>query len=106
MKLNFNFNIAGGAAQWGLALWLMIALAGALPAVSQQAQDQPPPQAPGAIQPVATAPSGDAADPASDPPPPDEGVETMFPHFRDTRYWLSGQMNFIFQTHPPFNALY
>jgi hypothetical protein len=30
----------------------------------------------------------------------------MFPHFRDTRFWLSGQANFIFQTHPGFHALY
>ena len=30
----------------------------------------------------------------------------MFPHLNDTRYWLSGQMNFIFQTHPPFHAPY
>lgn len=30
----------------------------------------------------------------------------MFPHFSDSRYWLSGQANFIFQTHPPFHASY
>jgi len=30
----------------------------------------------------------------------------MFPHFKDTRFWLSGQANFIFQTHPDFPALY
>jgi hypothetical protein len=30
----------------------------------------------------------------------------MFPHFHDTRFWLSGQANFIFQTHPGFHALY
>jgi len=30
----------------------------------------------------------------------------MFPHLADTRFWLSGQMNFIFQTHPPFHAPY
>ena len=45
------------------------------------------------------------ADPPSDPPP-DDSVETMFPHLKDTRFWLSGQMNFIFQTHPPFPAPY
>jgi high affinity Mn2+ porin len=32
--------------------------------------------------------------------------EAMLPHFRNTRYWLSGQMNFIFQTHPDFHAAY
>ena len=30
----------------------------------------------------------------------------MFPHFKDNRFWLSGQANFIFQTHPPFDAKY
>jgi len=30
----------------------------------------------------------------------------MFPHFKDTRFWLSGQANFIFQTHPEFHAPY
>jgi len=30
----------------------------------------------------------------------------MFPHFKDTRLWLSGQANFVFQTHPEFHALY
>lgn len=32
--------------------------------------------------------------------------ESMLPHISDTRFWLSGQMNFIFQTHPPFHAAY
>ncbi len=27
-------------------------------------------------------------------------------HFKDTRFWLSGQANFIFQTHPDFHADY
>jgi high affinity Mn2+ porin len=30
----------------------------------------------------------------------------MFPHLSDTRFWLTGQANFIFQTHPPFYAAY
>jgi len=30
----------------------------------------------------------------------------MLPHFKDTRFWLSGQVNFIFQTHPDFHADY
>jgi high affinity Mn2+ porin len=33
-------------------------------------------------------------------------AQTMFPHFKDTRFWLSGQANFIFQTHPEFHADY
>ena len=55
-------------------------------------------------------PAPDAA-PPPDPsnvtdPPPDESTEAMFPHFKDSRFWLSGQANFIFQTHPPFHADY
>ncbi|HEX6824659.1 MAG TPA: carbohydrate porin [Candidatus Sulfotelmatobacter sp.] len=30
----------------------------------------------------------------------------MFPHFQSTRFWLSGQANFIFQTHPDFHSPY
>jgi hypothetical protein len=41
-----------------------------------------------------------------DDPPDDDPVESMFPHIRNTRFWLSGQANFIFQTHPPFHAPY
>src|SRR6202451_3354779 len=53
--------------------------------------------------------------PAATPPPEhpqtsdteaDQVIETMLPHFKDTRFWLSGQANFIFQTHPPFPAAY
>lgn len=36
----------------------------------------------------------------------DPVLPAMFPHFADTRFWLSGQANFIFQAHPPFHALY
>jgi hypothetical protein len=32
--------------------------------------------------------------------------ETMFSRLSGTRYWLSGQMNFIYQMHPPFHAAY
>jgi high affinity Mn2+ porin len=65
-------------------------------------------QAPETPEP-APAPGG-AAEAALPSPPadpaPDEGTETMLPHFKSTRFWLSGQMNFIFQTHPPFHADY
>jgi hypothetical protein len=46
--------------------------------------------------------------PTADPsePPADDSPEVMLPHFKSTRYWLSGQANFIFQTHPDFHALY
>jgi hypothetical protein len=32
--------------------------------------------------------------------------ESMFAPLRNTRFWLSGQANFIFQTHPDFHAPY
>jgi len=55
--------------------------------------------------------SGDTEqDTASRSPLPAEMVttdpESMFPHLVDTRFWLSGQANFIFQTHSPFPAPY
>jgi hypothetical protein len=44
--------------------------------------------------------------PAPDPPAADETAQTMFPHFKEGRFWISGQANFIFQTNPPFYAKY
>ena len=37
---------------------------------------------------------------------PADRTETLFPHFASTRFWLSGQANFIFQAHPEFPAPY
>lgn len=48
--------------------------------------------------------SPDATDPAD--AQADVPVQSMFPRVQNTRYWLSGQANFIFQTHPPFHAPY
>src|SRR5579863_6586607 len=83
------------------ARWLMLlfwaAFAAALPSFAQQ------PDAPATAK-VDTAPQANATNETD--PPADEVVETMFPHFKDTRFWLSGQMNFIFQTHPTFPAAY
>jgi len=36
----------------------------------------------------------------------DDPMPTMFPYLETDRLWLSGQLNFIFQTHPPFHAAY
>ena len=33
-------------------------------------------------------------------------MPSMFPHLENNRFWLSGQANFIFQTHPSFHAAY
>jgi hypothetical protein len=35
-----------------------------------------------------------------------ESQDTMFPHLRDERFWISGQMNFISQAHPDFPTKY
>jgi high affinity Mn2+ porin len=57
------------------------------------------PDAPSQSSPSADAPT--PADPASD-----DDTQSMFPHFKSTRFWLTGQANFIFQTHPEFPAAY
>ncbi len=45
--------------------------------------------------------------PASSADPDPAGTaESMLPHLHDTRFWLSGQANFIFQAHPDFPAPY
>ena len=54
------------------------------------------------------------SDPAQTTPTPNAGVSpddsdstpTMVPHFESDRFWLSGQVNFITQWHPTFNARY
>src|SRR5215471_17964574 len=38
--------------------------------------------------------------------PADDPMPAMFPHFESDRFWLTGQANFVFQTHPSFPALY
>jgi high affinity Mn2+ porin len=63
---------------------------------------------------VPTAPilAQQSASPAADPasasgdPSADDSTESMLPHFKSTRFWLSGQANFVFQTHPTFQASY
>jgi len=49
---------------------------------------------------------GSTASESADPQIADETVQTMFPHFKEGRFWISGQANFIFQTNPPFYAKY
>ncbi|MGZ4731985.1 MAG: carbohydrate porin [Terriglobales bacterium] len=80
-------------------LAVAIVLGFALPAFAQQS-DAP-------ASPPRGAPQVDAsALPDPPDPPADDSTESMFPHFKDTRFWLSGQANFIFQTHPDFHAPY
>ncbi|HTZ98341.1 MAG TPA: carbohydrate porin [Terriglobales bacterium] len=42
----------------------------------------------------------------ADDPTANVAPQTMFPELTSTHFWLSGQANFIFQTHPPFYARY
>src|SRR5260370_37431093 len=65
-----------------------------VPASAQQ-PDEPPPNGKPDAKTDGPVDSPGSADP-----------ETMFPHFKSSRFWLSGQMNFIFQTHPDFHAAY
>jgi high affinity Mn2+ porin len=70
-----------------------VSLGGLLMAAgSLHAQDEPSNPAPTTTQ--------TQAETADDPLP------TMFPNLETDRLWLSGQANFIFQTHPPFHAAY
>jgi len=73
-----------------------LALALAMPALAQQSGNSVP-----SAQQTA-APSV----PNSPDPPSDASTESMLPHLKNTRFWLSGQANFIFQTHPDFHAPY
>ena len=70
---------------------------------SAKGQETTVPPAP-ATQQSTTVPHSDTADPPSGVS--DDSVEAMFPHLKDTRFWLSGQSNFIFQTHPEFHSSY
>ncbi len=83
--MNRRLQFANHSTCWLLVFCTALALGPALPSRAQQPE----------------APSADKPDSA-----PDENPEAMFPHFKDTRFWISGQANFIFQTHPPFHADY
>jgi len=50
--------------------------------------------------------SSDASTAAVSDLPPSDSTPAMFPHFKNSRFWLSGQMNFVFETHPEFRAPY
>ncbi len=80
----------------GIALLGLLAMPFAFPALAQQ------PNAPSETT-VSSAPQAPAA---TDADAPADDPEAMFPHFKDSRFWLTGQANFIFQTNPPFHADY
>jgi high affinity Mn2+ porin len=80
-------------------LSLMAAATYAIPAYAQQ------PDAPTSKTGTPPAVADDAAS-TPDNATATTDPESMLPHFKDTRFWLSGQINFIFQTHPDFHADY
>src|SRR6202163_2497825 len=94
MKQRKFESIAGISVKLLAVVLLMMVAVYAAPAYAQQ-PDAPPPN---------SKPEAKADDTANSTGPADP--ETMFPHFKDTRFWLSGQMNFIFQAHPDFHADY
>ena len=58
-----------------------------------------------------TIPPSEQAPPESGNPDPSsdgsgDSPQVMFGRLSNTRYWLSGQANFIFDTNPPFHAAY
>src|SRR5271154_1253087 len=56
------------------------------------------------IAPYALAQIPDVTRPA--PNAPSDSQLTIFPPPPESRYWISGQANFIYQTNPPFDADY
>ena len=82
-----------------MALALAVLLGAAVPAAWAQSQAASDP-----AQTAASAPP-DATDPASSPSAAVD-PEAMLPHFKNSRFWLSGQTNFIFQALPGFHAAY
>jgi high affinity Mn2+ porin len=90
-----------------IAAMMLMVVIGCATIVAAQA---PQTQAVCAVQSPDTQTPASPGEPGGDSDPPsgaaDEAVETMLPHLSDTRFWLSGQANFIFQAHPPFYAKY
>jgi hypothetical protein len=84
-------------------LSLMAAATFAIPACAQQ--PDAPTSTPVAKNETPPATADDAANPPGNPTATTD-PEAMLPHSKDTRFWLSGQINFIFQTHPDFQAGY
>ncbi|MFZ0806075.1 MAG: carbohydrate porin [Candidatus Sulfotelmatobacter sp.] len=99
MKLKFIFNIVTRSGAGWVARFLVAILV--LASGSARAQQSPP--SPPADATLTSSASAIAALPD---PPSDDSTEAMLPHFKSSRFWLSGQANFIFQTHPEFHALY
>src|SRR6266436_8869421 len=91
--MSLRIKMGNALLEMGLVTLLALAL-GVIPACALQTESPSPPQ------------HGDT--PLADPPALSDEIstESMLPHFKDTRFWLSGQANFVFQTHPDFHAPY
>ena len=89
--------VSCGADAAALTILLGLALCMFAPALPAAAQTQAPDIA-ATTQATATAPDTD--------PPVNTAPETIFPHLKDDRFWVSGQANFIFQADPAFFAKY
>jgi len=104
MALNsYRFNSVRRAAR--VTVVLLAACMLLFSAAWLQAQEEPAQPAPPSVSPNARKPDNPDSEESQDSPSNDP-PESMFSHFRNTRFWLSGQANFIFQTHPPFHAPY
>ena len=90
-----GFRLGSGRA-FLVSVLLLLALV--VPTLAQQPDSASSPQPSASLDSPAALPLAD--------PPPDDSTEAILPHFKDSRFWLSGQANFIFQTHPEFPALY
>ena len=94
MRVQSRIDVSHLVLGIGIAILVGLAIAAGTPAFAQQVEAPSPPQ------------SGGTADIDPQALPEESSTESMFPHFKSTRVWLSGQANFIFQTHPDFPALY
>lgn len=98
LKLKFIFNIGGARRLSNIGLLFLIFSFFIACFISTLAAQQSEPPSP---SPRGAAPEADPQAPESE-----QTTEAMFPHFKDTRFWLTGQSNFIFQAHPEFPSLY
>jgi len=67
--------------------------------------DANPPDNPNQTEQEAKGNCNSAPEP-SDSPDSSSDPESLVPHLSNHQFWISGQANFIFQTHPPFHAAY
>lgn len=96
---------AGGSL--AILVLLLPVAATAQSSAPQPAAPQPAATQPAALQsaaPQADAPQTAAAQPAETDDPGE--ATTLFPHPENSRWWLSGQINVVFQYHPAFPAKY